>query len=40
MGNPGSSKQASPDGFLSKGELFYFIPISRQNGKYFLKNWE
>jgi hypothetical protein len=35
MGNPGLSKQASPDGFPSKGELAYFIPISRQNGNNF-----
>jgi hypothetical protein len=36
VGNPGLSKQAGPDGFPSKGELVYFIPISRQNGKYFI----
>jgi hypothetical protein len=36
MGNPGLSKQAGPDAFPSKGELVYFIPISRQNGNYFL----
>jgi hypothetical protein len=36
LGNPGSSKQSGPDGFPSKGELVYFIPISRQKGKYFI----